>query len=345
MSGFPILDLVVGLIFIYFLLSIICSSAVEIVLSARKIRARVLEKWLCRIFSKDITINGVTKSLGTAIMDHCTTTALSDTGKSTSYIDAKNFTSALLEKITYDPANPINVPAKIQDLVTSIQKSSLLPDELKRVFLIYANEATETYQQVQDKVKSEVELFRYKIENWFDSSMDRIGGTFKKKYLRPWTFVVATVAVIFLNADSVSLATYLYNNPEARAKLANKAYSEVKDSTIQHDLDNLKKSSAFTQNDSAKASLEEIQINISEREKDIRAAKQSLEDVIPLSWNPNAWNKTISSAGSVILKLIGLIVTVLAVMMGAPFWFDLLNKIANLRGTGSKPPSTTDAGK
>ena len=30
MSGLPILDLVEGMIFIYFLLSIVCSSAVEI---------------------------------------------------------------------------------------------------------------------------------------------------------------------------------------------------------------------------------------------------------------------------------------------------------------------------
>jgi hypothetical protein len=28
--------------------------------------------------------------------------------------------------------------------------------------------------------------------------------------------------------------------------------------------------------------------------------------------------------------------------MGAPFWFDLLNKISNLRGTGTRPPSTTE---
>jgi len=28
--------------------------------------------------------------------------------------------------------------------------------------------------------------------------------------------------------------------------------------------------------------------------------------------------------------------------MGAPFWFDLLNKISNLRGTGTKPQSSSD---
>ena len=52
MSGFSVLDLVEGMIFIYFLLSIICSSAVEIILSANKIRARVLEMALRDIFKR-----------------------------------------------------------------------------------------------------------------------------------------------------------------------------------------------------------------------------------------------------------------------------------------------------
>ena len=33
----------------------------------------------------------------------------------------------------------------------------------------------------------------------------------------------------------------------------------------------------------------------------------------------------------------------LAVMLGAPFWFDLLNKVTNLRGTGAKPLSSSGA--
>ena len=340
MSGFPILDLVVGMIFIYFLLSIICSSAVEIILSANRIRARVLEEWLRKIFSKEVTIDGKTISLATAIMDHCTTTALSKTGKSTSYIDAKNFTSALLERISYDPSKPLNIPAKIQDFVESIQKSDLLPQELKRVFLMYANEAIETFNEVTDKVTSEVDLFRGKIENWFDTSMQRVGGSFKSRYMRPWTFVVAALAAILLNADSMSIAKYLYSNPDARVKLASQAMNDVKDSSLQHYLDDLKKSTDFTRNDSVKASLEQIQTNISERVNDVKMAKQSLEDVIPLGWDTNNWHKTTASAGSFLLKLLGLVLTVFAIMMGAPFWFDTLNKISNLRGTGSKPQTT-----
>jgi hypothetical protein len=37
------------------------------------------------------------------------------------------------------------------------------------------------------------------------------------------------------------------------------------------------------------------------------------------------------------VKILGLLVTVLAISLGAPFWFDLLNRLVNLRSTG-KPP-------
>src|SRR5215218_9088524 len=109
MSGFPILDLVIGIIFIYFLLSIICSSAVELWLSVRRARAKLLEQWLRRIFdSQALDSQGVLKvdgkgkpvTVGQEIMDHCMVTGLTKRGKSGSYISAETFVSALLDKIT-----------------------------------------------------------------------------------------------------------------------------------------------------------------------------------------------------------------------------------------------------
>jgi ribosomal protein L18E len=37
------------------------------------------------------------------------------------------------------------------------------------------------------------------------------------------------------------------------------------------------------------------------------------------------------------LKLIGIFITALATRQGAPFWFDILKRIVNLRGTGANP--------
>jgi len=37
------------------------------------------------------------------------------------------------------------------------------------------------------------------------------------------------------------------------------------------------------------------------------------------------------------LKLVGLAFSVVALSLGAPFWFDVLNKVARLRATGCPP--------
>src|SRR5664279_2783605 len=110
MSGFPILDLVVGIIFVYFLLSIISSSGVEMILTGLKARAALLEEWLFKIFDKTITQpDGTTLSLGQAIMDHCSVTALSGTHESTSYIDAKNFTCLLYTSDAADDEDSVDL--------------------------------------------------------------------------------------------------------------------------------------------------------------------------------------------------------------------------------------------
>ncbi len=41
-------------------------------------------------------------------------------------------------------------------------------------------------------------------------------------------------------------------------------------------------------------------------------------------------------------RILGWFITLVAVSLGAPFWFDLLNKVVNLRNTGTKP-KTVDA--
>jgi hypothetical protein len=40
---------------------------------------------------------------------------------------------------------------------------------------------------------------------------------------------------------------------------------------------------------------------------------------------------------NILLKLFGLLITAGATAQGAPFWFDVLKKFVNLRGTGPKP--------
>ncbi|MDB5119843.1 MAG: hypothetical protein JWN56_1061 [Sphingobacteriales bacterium] len=338
MSGFPILDLVVGIIFIYFLLSIICSSAVEIALTMGKFRAKMLEKWLMNIFDKEvIKTNGEKVKLGQAIMDHCSLSALSPNGKATSYIHAKNFTEALLEKVSYDLNNPKSIAHDLDDLIASIQSSKALPDDLQRVLLSYANESKNTYRSVSVKTVSEVELFKSKIENWFDSNMDRVGGALKTHYVRPFTFWIAFCIAIFFNADSISIAKYLYSNPSARAEIAAQAYAAADNDALKAQVNQLRK--ANVADDSVTHSMAQLTDTITARVNELKIAKAALNDTLPLGWNERVFNDSQGKFSWLLIpsKLAGLAATILAMMMGAPFWFDLLNKIANLRGTGKKP--------
>ena len=57
-------------------------------------------------------------------------------------------------------------------------------------------------------------------------------------------------------------------------------------------------------------------------------------DTFPLGWNNieiSEWNY-VNWLG----HIIGWLITISAVSLGAPFWFDLLGKIANLRGSGGR---------
>jgi hypothetical protein len=333
MSGFPILDLVIGMIFIYFLLSIISSSLVEIVLSSFKIRSQVLEEWLLTIFDKKmLQPDGSNTTLGRAIMDHCMTTALAKSGRATSFMDAKNFVSALLEKVSFNPADPDYIATNLEEIAKCIQNATalngtpLLSTELKRTLLLYVNEARAAYQANGNNTVSELQLFREKLEGWFDSSMDRLQGTMKKRYVRPITLFVAVLITLSLNADSVALTKYLYSNPEARTKIVAQAYKVAQDTLMQKTIDSLEKFQAG----------KEPAMALRETQKQLKDGLATLQEAgIPLGWDHDSKEQELT-------RVAGWLATVLAIMLGAPFWFDLLNKIANLRGTGPRPASSTD---
>jgi len=336
MSGFPIVDLVVGIIFLFFLISIICSSIVEIIMTAQRVRAKVLGQWMLRIFDTDIPKHdGSTVKLGQAIMDHCANTALVPEGKPPSYIDARNFVSALLDKVAM--YSDMVKPETIDDFIQSLKSSTAISGELKRAFIIQAVEARDTFHSLSEKTVGAIELFRNRLENWFDSNMVRISGTMKVKYTRRFTLIAAIAVTLALNADTIAISKYLYNNPEARAQLVAKAYETTADDAIKSKVSLLKQQVAL--NDTAKLNLKELTETIDAKRKDINTAYAAIQTSIPLGWSITEF-KGLESWGWVtfiLSKIVGMAVMVFAILLGAPFWFDVLNKISNLRGVGKRP--------
>ena len=406
-TSFPILDLVIGLVFIFFLLSIITSSAVELVLTIFKARAKVLEAWLKSVFdATSLNATGQQQTgvnLGQAIMNHCLTTARSGKNKATPYMSASNFVSALLDKISIKPVTPPagttapfqTPPADLAGYIAAITGTTVLSDELKRTFLAFAQEAvaaaahqiptgTNVTSNLTSALKSEMELFREKLEGWYDETKDRLTDKLKRGWTVWLTALFGTIVVISSNTDSIKISRYLYSHPTISKQFADSALANfhkydgqiaaitARDSSMKaqetspegntnakpaKDIkgDSANQASAnkpATNNTNTRSELVKDSVTLAQLNRatdtlrsNLAALKSEIPAEIPLGWKDEQypqkewWERSACAIGK---HFFGWLATILAVMLGAPFWFDTLNKISNIRGTGPKPASQSD---
>ncbi len=183
-----------------------------------------------------------------------------------------------------------------------------------------------------------------KIEAWFDDSMGRVGEIYAR-HMQRISFVVALVLVLVLNIDTIFIGRTLWEDPELRVAVA--------DAATDFDTRRQPPKIAETTYNLDEMSAEELQVAVEEGQETV----QNLLDLqIPLGWqfkpvtdefsarslqlgfpdprnNPrNVWSYFPGNndrwMGLWLQKLIGLALTVIAASQGAPFWFDLLNRIA-----------------
>jgi len=149
------------------------------------------------------------------------------------------------------------------------------------------------------------------LERWFDDAMDRVSGWYKRK--AKWISLgIAAVVVAGLNVSALRVADHLSAEPTVRAAVVAKA-----------------EAAASKGKGGGEKDLEEAGRNMENAVKD-------LEDLhLPIFWAaPNVPEWTVTDVG---LTIAGWAVTIFAVSLGAPFWFDALGRLSNLRMAGKKP--------
>jgi len=289
MAGNAVIDMVIGLVLTYLILSLICTIANEFIASLTALRAKTLRSGVEHLIDDD--------GLRKLFFDHGLIASAKTNGRTRdpSYLSGRSVALALLDSL--DTGKP--VPA-VADLVDAIGK---LPDSNVKDALVTA--ATEA--------QGDIDKLRSGIAAWFDDSMDRVAGVYKR-YMQWITFAVGLALAVLLNVDTVTLAKSLWLDSALRGQAVELAQTVAK-----------------SQDDVAQATLVTLQ-------QDLRP--------LPVGWDrakgrPDAdWYH---SPAAVFAKLIGWLITALAISLGAPFWFDLLSKFVSLRTTGNKPaPASTD---
>jgi hypothetical protein len=181
--------------------------------------------------------------------------------------------------------------------------------------------------------KQHLEVLQKNIEGWFNDSMARVGGWYKR-----WTqrvlIVVAIVVVIGANADGVKLVRRLATDGALRSALVTAAEDAAKSATSQ----------AASKNDTREGTS--LKPNVTLAIDPIRQLERQAATIeLPLGLDEWArdwkeWNESDSPwvrSTTPLSKLFGLVISVFAVSLGAPFWFDTLSTVVNIRGTGTPP--------
>jgi hypothetical protein len=248
-----------------------------------------------------------------AFYDHPLIKSLSKPGAHPSYVPARTFVAAILDILR----NGQNAGFSMDSVRSAIDD---LPDgDAKRSLLSLA-------QGVPD-----VAAFEKRLDGWFNDAMDRVSGWYKTK-TQIVTALVAAGITIFANADTVQISRKLFVTPTERGKIVAEASVASKTSanapltaSEKADLGELTGwSSEFTTFNRMKAQ--------SERKPDPQSDAFPGFDLVKspgLFWN---WLVAI-----VPVHLLGWLLTAIAVSLGAPFWFDTLNKFMNIRAAGTAP--------
>jgi hypothetical protein len=226
-----------------------------------------------------------------------------------------------------------------------------------------------------DRTGNEVDQLREEVEIWFDRSMDRSSGVYKRN-ARGVAILIGFLLAVVTNSNSIYIVNRLAYDEELRQVVVRGAERFITQENQPSPSSSPTPSSAD---------------NLPDPDLDQRVSQLLNEQLIneqlalPIGWNPRVlgrqlgcelpqnargddWKKLFENCISIkekpsvyfaptailvmiltsgkwyvgLLFLLGWFVTAIAISMGATFWFELLGKLVNVRNTGNRPPSSAN---
>lgn len=287
MFGSAILDVAIGLVFVYLLLSFIVTAAQELLETVIKLRAAHLAKGIEKLLGSDIAKqffdNPMIKGLSPDKWFGAGT-------RKPSYIPSRAFAATVLDILARaDVAGPRTLD-KVRAGINNLKD-----DDLKKSLSVLLEEG-----------QHKLETFETQLEGWFNGQMERVSGWYKRK-AQLVTVAIGLVIAAGMNADSIAIVKTLSSDSSLRAALVAEAQERAKQPL---------------------ASAGQIDEHIAAVQGSITKI-QGLGLPIGFIWSAKRidWAQAIP----------GWLLTAFAISLGAPFWFDMLNKVVSIRSSGRAP--------
>lgn len=412
MFGSMVLEVAIGVIFVYLLLSLIVTAVTELISGWLKWRAKDLKAGLRRLLNSEQPdrwvnalydhplIQGLTKDGGKAPTDGASGKRAD--GRGPSYIPSRTFAIALLDVLrddnpagrllaqglrqaldaTPDSASTADLKKAVADEIAKIPDAGIgaslkrhasallgrIPDSVpladaKRDLEAYAGRLSsmdlpalieslpdaklrKALLTLLEDSQRDVEELKETLEVWFNNSMARVSGWYKRK-TQTVHILLAVALTLVINVDTVLLVDALSTNQALRQSLVAEAeaYAEQEGSAPGQP-------GAPPQAPDPAENYRELRQQLDSLELPIGWILPGERKVAPGTppelrnadfrdwpgWWPgpgqewgDQWIRTIR------FHLFGWVLTAFAISLGAPFWFDMLNKVINIRSAGKAP--------
>jgi hypothetical protein len=160
-----------------------------------------------------------------------------------------------------------------------------------------------------DRTAGNVAKISDEIAHWFDAAMDRVSGVYKRG-AQVFSFIVALVLAAVLNVSAVHVTERLWRQPIDTATI-----TQIKAADL------------------AKSGPGEILKKLDEMDALSGTVGWKDGNSFRSFWQNELWHPTFDTVG----RILGWLITAGATMFGAAFWFDTLQQIIRLKGSGPSP--------
>lgn len=283
MFNSTVLEVAIGIIFCFCAVSLIVSAVNEGVSSFLNLRGKYLLQSIQTLLNEPAGSGLVLDLYNHARFNpsgNGTASNVKQLKTLPSYADPRQFAAALAEIVQTKMAASGDLSAAIQGI----------PDAQLRQLL------TGMYK----RVGADLHAFEAEVAYWFDNSMQRLAGHYKRT-IQWWTVLCGFLLAMTFNIDALHLFKVLWAHP---ALMSNVSAAQLVD---------------------AHSALDHL--NVTSLPIGWEQAPLSYTDgVLTRAYSLNQF----AQMGA------GWVITASSTLFGSPFWFDLLQKVTNLRGTGKK---------
>lgn len=331
MFGSAILDVAIGLSFVYMLLSLLVTALQETAASLTNQRGRHLRKHLEEILDEVSSRHQEDTHLIEEIYNHpllrksrqrkvpLSHRKLKANGEQASslaqwyhglrrradapsYLSGRDFSRALLD-VLHDDDDGLLDKQRMTELCSH-------DPTLERLLRPLLRESGDELHHVQEK-----------LEEWYDDQMQRVSATYSR-HSRLIAVPFGILIAFGLNVDSLAILDVLWSNQTLRGAVATQASTNASQAGTQ-----------TTQELQTQLSRLCIPIGWGER-YDLcsrHPSKTHTEATAASDDSSNQAEAANPSRRGHFSHILGLIITTLAISLGAPFWFDLVNRLVKLR--------------